>query len=191
MSPNAFLQLHLRRSVVIICRRTRTYLHVHEGRNMKLTICYTLPLYLAVPLDAFSHTTVSGAYLQYGSTRLFDSPSNLALTVGTTNQRVYCVQATGPVPTSIEWYNPQGLLVSKDGGYEVNQQTAGGGRIALLNFRSYQQSQGGKYECRVAGPWNNTERLPVCMGECHAWGDGCGLFSISVHVALPCQSRWT
>ena len=151
---------------------------------MKLTICYTLPLYLAVPLDAFSNTAVSGAYLQYGSTLLFGSPSNVTLTVGE-RERVFCVQATGPLPTSIEWYNPQGQLVSKDGGDEVNQQVAGAGRVVSLNFHSYQQSQSGKYECRVAGPGNNSERLPVCIGECHAWGDGCGLLSISVHVALP------
>ena len=190
VSPNAFLQLHLRRSVVIICRPTRTYLHVHEGRKMKLTICYTLPLYLAVPLDAFSHTAVSGAFLKYGSTNLYDSPSNVTLTIGE-SEKVFCVQATGPVPTSIEWYNSQGQLVSKDGGDGVNQGVAAGGRIAHLNFHSYQQRQGGKYECRVAGPGNNTERVSVCIGGCHAWGDGCGLLSISVHVALPCLSRWT
>ena len=100
------------------------------------------------------------------------------------------------MPTSIEWYNPQGQLVSKDGGDAVNQAGAGGGRIALLNFRSYQQSQGGKYECRVAGPGNNLEWLPVFIGGCHALGDCCGLLSMSValngsvwHVALDCQSR--
>ena len=150
----------------------------------------TLPLYLAVPLDAVSHTAVSGAYLQYGSTRLLESPSNVTLTVGA-RARVFCVQTTGPVPTSIEWYNPQDQLVSTHGGDAVNQQAAGGGRIVHLNFLSYQQSQGGKYECRVASLGNNTERLGVCIGECHAWGDGCGLLSISVHVALPCLSRWT
>ena len=54
---------------------------------------------------------------------------------------------------------------------EVNQ-VAGtvGGRVALLTFHSYQQSQGGKYECRVVGPGNNTERLPVCIRECHTLG---------------------
>ena len=67
--------------------------------------------------------------------------------------------------------------MSKDGSDAVNQQASGGGRIAHLNFLSYQQSQGGKYECRVTGPVNNTERLSVCIGECHAWGDGCGLLS--------------
>ena len=61
---------------------------------MKRTNCDTLPYYLAVPLDAFSNTAVSGAYLQYGGTRLFDSPLNVTLTVGA-NERVYCVQATG------------------------------------------------------------------------------------------------
>ena len=74
------------------------------------------------------------------------------------------MQATGPVPTSIEWYNPQGQLV----GNAVNQNSAGGGRIAYLNFHSYNQSQGGKYECRVAGPGNNTESQAVCIGECYA-----------------------
>ena len=81
--------------------------------------------------------------------------------------------------------------MSKDGGDAVNQQAAGGGRVAVLTFQSYQQSQGGKYECRVAVPGNNSDKLSVCIGECHAWGDGCGLLSISVHVALPCHSRWT
>ena len=82
--------------------------------------------------------------------------------------------------------------MSRNGGDAVNQVVGlGGGRITYLTFRSYQQSQGGKYECRVAGPGNNTERLPVCIGGCHAWDDGCGLLSTSVHVALPCQSKWT
>ncbi len=66
------------------------------------------------------------------------------LTVGA-SERVFCVQATGSVPTSIEWYNPQGQLVLRDGGDVVNQHAAGGGRIAHLNFHSYHQSQGGKY----------------------------------------------
>ena len=41
-----------------------------------------------------------------------------------------CVQTTGPVPTLIEWYNPQGQLVSRDGGNGLNENAAGGGRIA-------------------------------------------------------------
>ena len=82
--------------------------------------------------------------------------------------------------------------MSKNNREEVNQVAgAGGGRIAYVTFQSYQRSQGGKYECRVACPENYTEKLPVCIGRYHAWGDGCGLLSISVHVALPCQSRWT
>ena len=112
----------------------------------------------------FFLTAASGANLQYGSTSLFDSPSMVALTVGM-RVNVSCLQATGPVPTSIEWYNPQGQLVSNDSRDEVNQQVSGGDRVVRLNFRSYHQSQGGKYECRVAGPGNNTERLPVCIGE--------------------------
>ena len=114
----------------------------------------------------FFLTAVSGAYLQYGSTNLFDSPASVALTVGAV-ERVYCLQALGPIPTTIEWYNPQGQLVSMDGGDAVNQQAAGGGRIAHIIFQRYHQSQGGKYECRVAGPGNNTERLLVYIGECY------------------------
>ena len=60
--------------------------------------------------------------------------------------------------------------MSRNNREEVNQQAAAGGRTSRLTFQSYQQSQGGKYECRVAGPGNNTESLPVCIGECHAWG---------------------
>ena len=81
------------------------------------------------------------------------------------------MQATGQVPTSIEWYNPQGQLVSKNGGDAVNQQAAGGGRIAHLNFQSYNQSQGGKYECRVDLPLNNTEKLLAFIGECYSLCD--------------------
>ena len=77
-----------------------------------------------------------------------------------------CVQLTGPVPTAIEWYNPQGQLVSRDGGDEVNQ-AGGGDRATLLNFQSYQRSQGGKYECRVTGPGDNLEKLPVWIGKCY------------------------
>ena len=50
---------------------------------------------------------------------------------------------------------------------EVNQAGGGGGRVSTLTFRNYKQSQGGKYECRVAGPGNNLERLSVCIGECN------------------------
>ena len=77
-----------------------------------------------------------------------------------------CVQPTGPAPTAIEWYNPQGQLVSRDGADEVYQGGAGG-RAAFLTFQNYQQSQGGKYECRVTGPGNYSEKLLVCIGECY------------------------
>ena len=82
---------------------------------------------------------------------------------------MYCVQPTGPVPTAVDWYNPQGQLVSRSGGDEVNQAGAGG-RATLLHFQSYQHSQGGKYECRVTGPGDNLEKLPVCIGECYILG---------------------
>ena len=49
---------------------------------------------------------------------------------------------------------------------EVNQ-AGGGDRAVVLTFRSYKQSLGGKYECRVAGPGNNTESLSVCISECN------------------------
>ena len=80
-----------------------------------------------------------------------------------------CVQPAEPVPTAIEWYNPHGQLVSRDGRDEVNQ-ASGGGRAALLNFQSYQQSQGGKYECRLTGPGDNLEKLSVCVGEGYIFG---------------------
>ena len=112
----------------------------------------------------FFLTSVSGVYLKYGSTNLSDPQPNVTLTVGATNERVYCIQATGPVPTSMEWYNPQGQLVSRNNRDEVNQ-AGSSRRAATLTFQSYQRSQGGKYECRVAGPGNNSKRLAVCIGE--------------------------
>ena len=87
----------------------------------------------------------------------------MTLTVGG-SERVYCVQVAGSVPTAMEWYNPQGHLMSRNTGDKVNQ-ASGGGRAALLNFQSYQQSQGGKYECRVTGPGDYLEKLSVCIGE--------------------------
>ena len=93
----------------------------------------------------------------------------LTLTVGDAD-RVYCVQLTGPVPTSIAWYDSQGQLVSMDSGDEVHQTGSGAGRIAYLNFKSYQQSQGGKYECRVAVPGKNLKKLPICIGEWYPFG---------------------
>ena len=117
-------------------------------------------------------TTVSGAVLQYGNTVLNGSPPNVTLTVGG-RETVYCLQPAGPAPTAIEWYNPQGQLVSRDSGDEVNQGAAGS-RATFLNFQSYRQSQGGRYECRVTGPGDNLEKLSVCIGECYNLGD-CGL----------------
>ena len=106
---------------------------------------------------------VFGAQLQLGNFRLSGSLPNVTLAVGN-RETVYCLQPTGPVPTAIEWYNPQGQLVSRDSGDEVNQARSGG-RTARLNFRSYQQSQGGKYECRVAIPGNSLEKLPLLIGQ--------------------------
>ena len=68
------------------------------------------------------------------------------------------------VPTSIEWYNPEGLLVSKDDDDAVNQASSSNVSIPLT-FRRYQRRQGGRYECRVVGPGDTLEKLPVCIGE--------------------------
>jgi len=126
-----------------------------------------------------SPISVYGAYLHYGSAGLSDSPLNVTLTVGAT-ERVFCVQpeATGPVPTSVEWFNPQGQLVSKNRGDTVNQVGAVRGRAATLTFQSYQRSQGGKYECRVAGLGNYTEKLLAFLGE---WYNLCDCIIKSVN----------
>ena len=50
---------------------------------------------------------------------------------------------------------------------EVNQAAGGGGKVSTLTFQNYQQSQSGQYECRVAGPGNNLERLAVCISKCN------------------------
>ena len=78
-----------------------------------------------------------------------------------------CVHPSGPVPTAIEWCNPQGQPVSKDGRDAVNQALISGRRVARLNFPSYQPSQGGRYESRVTGAGDNMEKLSVCIGECY------------------------
>ena len=44
------------------------------------------------------------------------------------------------------------------------------GMTAFLIFNSYQQSQGGKYECRVAVPGNNLQRVTVFIVECYPLG---------------------
>ena len=137
--------------------------YLAHARGTQHALVTLQPSVLVVLFDT-SHT-VSGAFLHYDSTRLYGSPSNVTLTVGR-RETVYCVQVTGPVPTAIEWYNPQGQLVSRNGGDEVNQADISG-TATLLNFRSYQQSQGGRYECRVTGPGNYSEKLLVCIGECY------------------------
>ena len=56
-------------------------------------------------------------------------------------------------------------LVSRDPRNKVNQARSAGGRHAVLIIQSYQQSLGGKYECRVVVLGNNLENLSVCVGE--------------------------
>ena len=69
--------------------------------------------------------------------------------------------------------------MSKDGRDVVNQAVVSGGRAVFLSFKRYQQSHGGRYECRVTGPGDNLEKLPVCIGECCTLG-GCRL-CIRIH----------
>ena len=105
--------------------------------------------------------------MQHGGKLLSGSNATVTLTVGDTD-RVACLQPSGQVPTSLAWYDPQSQLVSRnDSEDEVYQTSAAGGRVIYLHFKSYQGSQGGKYECRVAGPGNNLEKLSVCIGECN------------------------
>ena len=68
------------------------------------------------------------------------------------------------LPISIEWYNPEGLLVSKDDDDAVNQASSSN-LFTPLTFRRYREIQGGRYECRVVGPGDTLEKLPVCIGE--------------------------
>ena len=136
--------------------------HARGTQHALVALHPSVLVFLLTPL-----TTVSGAFLQYGNTRLDGSPPNVTLTVGR-SERVYCLQPAGPVPTAIEWYNPQGELVSTNTGDEVNQ-GGDGGRAALLHFQSYHPNLAGKYECRVTGPGDNLEKLPVWIGECYTW----------------------
>ena len=117
-----------------------------------------------------SHSLISesGAHLLYDQTVLTGSPSNATLTVGNL-ETVYCVPPTRPVPTSIAWYDPQNELVSRNS-RDMVRQAAINGRAHLI-FQRYQESQSGKYECRVTGPGNNLKKLPVCIGECCTLGD--------------------
>ena len=112
---------------------------------------------------------MSGAVLQHGSV-LSGSPPSVTLNVGG-DDSILCLELKGPVPDSIEWYDPQGQLVL-DSSDEVYQAPAAGGRASYLYFQSYQQSHGGKYECRVNVSGKNLEKLPVCIGECYTL-DGC------------------
>ena len=138
----------------------RTNLHTLEGSNMHL-LC-TDPPSLQLLLLTSSRTSVYGAYLEYRESELSGSPSNVTLSIGEL-ERVLCLQPTGPVPTSIQWYNPQGQLVSRKGGDAVRQHITSKGSVLI--FQSYQQSQGGKYECRVSVSENILENLSVCIGE--------------------------
>lgn len=62
------------------------------------------------------------------------------------------------------WHNPHGQLVSRNLTVEVNPVVgSAGGRAAILTFHK-NQSQGGKYKCRIAVPGNNFEKLPACVG---------------------------
>ena len=87
-------------------------------------------------------------------------------------------------PISIEWYNPEGLLVSKEANDAVNQASNSNAYIPLT-FRRYQESQGGRYECRVAGPANTLEKLPVCIGETQMESHKCKKCSYIFQILKP------
>ena len=73
-----------------------------------------------------------------------------------------------PVPTSIEWYNSEGLLVSKDDDDAVNQ--ASNSNVSIpLTFRRYRERQGGRYECKVAGPGGGHWRSCLCALASPKW----------------------
>ena len=124
----------------------------------------------AVLAGILSHSLISEsrANLLYNGTVLSGSTMTVTLTVGKL-ETVSCVPPTGLVPTSVEWYDPQGQLVSRDSGDNVKQAAENG--TAHLIFHSYQERQGGKYECRVDVSGNNSEKLPVCIGECYTLRD--------------------
>ena len=65
------------------------------------------------------------------------------------------------------WYDPQGQLVSTGNENDVTQAVAFDGLAASLIFHEYEESQSGRYECRVNSPRKRRERLAVCIGECH------------------------
>ena len=92
------------------------------------------------------------------------------------NASVLCREVGITVPNELQWYGPQCRLVSSDPSadvYQLQLQTApllgNQGKAVLLVFKSYQQSQGGKYECRVRSTVNEVPRLqvlPLLVGEC-------------------------
>ena len=126
-----------------------------------------------------SLTVVSGAYLQYQTTHLLDSlyfnaldttfvidsPGNVTLTPGR-RETFFCRQHDGaPVATAIQWYNPEGRLVSRNSGDNVYQFVVDHGRVTYLNFISYNHSLKGKYECRVYHVNEFMETLHLHIGE--------------------------
>ena len=156
---------HLDLDISVACCKIAPRQSCTHSSNYMVTLQPSVFLFLLTPPLA----AVSGAVLQHGGKTSTGSNATVTLTVGDAD-RVDCLQTTGPVPTSIGWYDPQGRLVSRDGGDEVHQVGGGGGRVARLHFQNYNQSQGGKYECRVSVPGNNLEKLPVCIGECYPLG---------------------
>ena len=119
---------------------------------------------------------VSGAVLWYKVTFLSGSSSSVTLSVGEFHT-VFCGSPT--TPTSIGWYNPQGQLVSRNNRDEVYQAGSSDNKTAYLIFESFRQSQGGKYECRVAVPGKKSN-LSVCIGEWYTLDE-------PPIVSLPCQ----
>lgn len=107
----------------------------------------------------------SGAELRQEDAILTGSPSNVTFNNGT-NASVLCQEVGVTVPSELQWYDPHCLPVSTDLSEDVHQlQTVPllgeQGRAVLLVFKSYQESQRGKYECRVRRTVNEASQLQV------------------------------
>ena len=56
--------------------------------------------------------------------------------------------------------------MSRNSGDSVYQFVVDHGRVAYLNFISYNHNLKGRYECRVHHANDSVETLSLCIGEC-------------------------
>lgn len=88
------------------------------------------------------------------------------------NASVLCREVGVTAPKEVQWYDPHCRLVSTnptEDVYQTNPVSGDQGRAVLLVFKSYQQSQGGKYYCRVERTLSEGSQLlvlPLIIGEC-------------------------